>query len=118
MKKGDSIQFYYYSNHFIIKDSSFKNDNFIEYPDNIISTTILIQMILNNNKYDISFLNKYNNIINYLSTSSFHFIKNQNYIINQSDISNYNPTINTNNNFYIKINNNFDFEIYNDSTYF
>ena len=71
-------------------------------------------MILNDNKYDISFINKYNHTINYLS-SSFKFIKNQTYYISQSDISNYNLNQIQYTNFYIKINNNLNFEFYNDS---
>lgn len=117
LKKGDSIQFYYQSGFFFIKESSFSNNNIIDYPDNIISTNNLnSKMILNNDKYDISFIDTFNNTINYLS-SSFKFIKNQKYYISHSDISHYNLNLKSNNHFYIKLNNNLNFEIYNDSKF-
>ena len=117
--KGNSIKLYFHNNHFVLKEHNFtNNNNIIDYPDNIISTNLLdTQFILNNNKYDISFINKYNHIINYLS-NSFKLIKNQIYYISQSHISNYNLNQNnTNNHFYLKLNNNNLFEFYNDSKF-
>ena len=118
LNKGSSIKFYFHNNHFVIKDFNFSNKiNIIDYPDNIISTNQLnTKFILNNNKYDISFVNKYNHVINYL-TKDFKLIKNQNYYISQTDLSNYDLEPNSNKDFYIKLNNNLEFQFYNDSKF-
>ena len=124
LKKGDSLQIYFNNNTNIIRDFKFNDndDSIIKYPDNIISNNNLTTKLIKNtvtNKYDITLYDAQLNAIDNTNTA-FRFIKNQNYTIEQSDISNYNLDNNTITNYYLKlnyINSKFIYSYYTDSNF-
>lgn len=123
LRKGDVIKLYYNNNTNIIRDFKF-NDNdpsVIKYPENIISNNNYNLKFIKNtdNKYDITLYDNNLNAINYTDTT-FKFIKNQIYNIEQSDISNYNLDNNTINTYYLKtlyVNSNIIYNYYIDSKF-
>ena len=124
LKKGDSLRIYFNNNTNIIRDFKFNDndDSIIKYPDNILSNNNLTTKIVKNtttNKYDIILYDPQLNAIDN-SNTSFKFIKNQKYTIEQKDISNYNLDNNNITNYYLKlsyINNKLTYLYYTNSTF-
>ena len=107
LKNGDSLKLYFNNNINIIREFKFSDtdDNIIKYPDNIISNNKLnLRFIKNNdsNNYDITLYDTKLNAINN-TNSTFKFIKNQLYTIEQKHNSNYNLQNNNFTDYYLQL---------------
>jgi len=125
MKKGDSLKLYFNNNVNIVREFKFSDndDNIIKYPDNIISNNNLTLQFIENsdtNNYDITLYDTKLNAINNTNTT-FKFIKNQLYTIEQKHNSNYNLENNNTTKYYLQLkykNSKLIYNYYTDSRFF